>query len=111
MFGATGFTGKLACEYIAKNYPQLKWAIAGRSKDRLKEIRSNLAIYDSNLENMPILLADTQYTDQLEKIVNDSRVVISTVGPYAKYGTNLVGMCCMYGTHYADITGEVAWVR
>ncbi|KRX09222.1 hypothetical protein PPERSA_05891 [Pseudocohnilembus persalinus] len=111
VYGATGYTGKLVAQYIAKNYENLKWAIAGRSATRLENVRSQLAKENPQLEQLPIIVADSSNVDQLTKMINDTRVLISTVGPFSLYGNFVVAICAQYGTHYIDSTGEVAWIR
>lgn len=93
MFGATGFTGRLAAIYIAKNYPNLKWAIAGRSQEKLENIRAELFNINSKLGDLSVFVADSNDADKMKFIVNDTRVVVTTVGPFAKYGTYLVALC------------------
>ncbi|KRX06986.1 hypothetical protein PPERSA_07149 [Pseudocohnilembus persalinus] len=113
IYGATGFTGTLAAKYFAENYSlaNVKWAIAGRSTQKLAALKENLVSLNQDLKNLEILVAESQDVEQLRKIVNDTKVVISLAGPFAKYGSILVQLCALYGTHYADITGEVSWVR
>lgn len=132
LFGATGFVGKLAVSYLAKEYSDLnnndnnnnnkqqqqqrvKWAIAGRSKSKLhatlaaigQELGGNE--YTDILNNVDVIIADTSDQSTLKGLVENTRSIASTVGPFQKYGSPLVEYCAMYGTHYADITGEVPW--
>lgn len=117
LMGATGFTGRLAAKYLAAQYgassasSPVKWAIAGRKQSKLEEVRAELAATDAALANLPIILADSFDADSLRALCNDTRCVVSTVGPFARYGTGLVQCCTQFGTHYCDITGESDWMR
>ena len=108
IWGATGFTGNLVCDYISKNYNEreLRWAIAGRNKKKILKLQQKLKIDDSRT-----IIADSSDKDSLVKMVKKSKVVCTTVGPYAKYGTNLVEACIEGETNYCDITGETQWIR
>ena len=108
IWGATGFTGNLVCDYINKNYNEreLRWAIAGRNEKKILKLQQKLKIDDSRT-----IIADSSDKDSLVKMVKKSRVVCTTVGPYAKYGTNLVEACIEGETNYCDITGETQWIR
>ena len=108
IWGATGFTGNLVCNYINKNYNEreLRWAIAGRNEKKILKLQQKLKIDDSRT-----IIADSSDKDSLVKMVKKSRVVCTTVGPYAKYGTNLVEACIEGETNYCDITGETQWIR
>ena len=108
IWGATGFTGNLVCDYINKNYNEreLRWAIAGRNKKKILKLQRKLKIDDSRT-----IIADSFDKDSLVKMVKKSKVVCTTVGPYAKYGTNLVEACIEGETNYCDITGETQWIR
>ena len=112
VWGATGFTGQLVVEYLAKTYGvdgDLRWAIAGRNRNKLDEVRQ-ACLPAAQHEKLPILLADSDDAASLAKMVRQTRVVCTTVGPYAKYGTPLVAACVEAGTHYCDLTGEVQWM-
>ncbi len=108
IWGATGFTGNLVCDYINKNYNEreLRWAIAGRNEKKILKLQQKLKIDDSRT-----IIADSSDKDSLVKMVKKSKVVCTTVGPYAKYGTNLVEACIEGETNYCDITGETQWIR
>ena len=108
IWGATGFTGNLVCDYINKNYNEreLRWAIAGRNKKKILKLQQKLKIDDSRT-----IIADSSDKDSLVKMVKKSKVVCTTVGPYAKYGSNLVEACIEGETNYCDITGETQWIR
>lgn len=112
LFGATGFTGKLVAEYIAHARPKdLRWAIAGRNRDKLLAVKKELVAIDAALAELPILIADGHDEASLDALVPKTRVVCTTVGPFAKHGGLLVRACARHGTHYCDITGEVPFVR
>ena len=109
IWGATGFTGKLVTEYMAQQYTasNLKWAIAGRSKEKLE----NVVASSGQLENLDVLVADAKDEQAMHNLVQQTRVVLTTVGPYARYGSELVAACAEHGTHYCDLTGEVHWMK
>lgn len=116
--GATGFTGKLLCEYYAKNYSSqdtnLTWAIAGRNSSRLIELKAKLVRIDpknKKLQDLPTLVADNQNLEDMKCLANHARVIVSCAGPFGKFGSVLVNCCAAYGTDYVDITGEIDWVR
>jgi short subunit dehydrogenase-like uncharacterized protein len=112
VWGATGFTGKLVVEYLAETYGvdgELRWAIAGRNRNKLDAVR-HACLPAAEREKLPILLADSDDAASLAKLVQRARVICTTVGPYAKYGTPLVAACVEAGTHYCDLTGEVQWM-
>ena len=104
IWGATGFTGKLVTRYMKQNYTDgnFKWAIAGRNPDKL----AGLGIPENRT-----LLADSNDKESMAQLVQKGRVVLTTVGPYARYGNTLVEACTKHGTHYCDLTGEVYWMR
>lgn len=112
LWGATGFTGQLVAEYLAENAgPTVRWAIAGRNRDKLAALRRRLTAVNPTLSDLPILLGDSLDRESLDKIVAQARVVCSTVGPYTTYGTPLVAACVEQGVAYCDLTGETNWVR
>ena len=108
VFGASGFVGRLVTERLAERAAGsgLRWAVAGRSEQRLEAVRTQLG-----LVALPVLLASADDRDSLDRLAARSRVICSTVGPYARHGSELVAACAGAGTHYCDITGEVQWVR
>lgn len=109
--GATGFTGTLCAEYLLRQYGangDLRWALAGRSEQKLREVRSALGPEASKLE---IIVADSFDAEALLALAQRTRVVLTTVGPYALYGSDLVAACVTAGTHYCDLAGEVQWIR
>ena len=110
IWGATGFTGKWVAKHLHENYSgsDLTWAIAGRSVEKLSEVRKFIGDAD---ESVPQLVADANDANSLQELVDSAKVVITTVGPYAHYGSGLVKACAEAGTHYVDLTGEVPWMR
>lgn len=111
VWGASGFTGRLVVEYLNdryKNGGDLNWAIAGRSQKKLQQILDGLAISESVPD---ILIADSHDADSLRKLTRSTKVVLTTVGPYALYGSELVGACVETGTHYCDLSAEIYWLR
>jgi short subunit dehydrogenase-like uncharacterized protein len=109
IFGATGFTGRLVAEYLNATYGvggTVRWAMAGRSASKLAEIRDALGI-DSAL---PLLVADANDAEALAKLVKQTHVVLTTVGPYQKYGEPLIRACAAAGTDYVDLCGEPGWM-
>ncbi len=103
VFGATGFVGALVAEHLAQSAPAgVRIGLAGRSKERLEQVRDGLD------RDWPLLVVDARDPAEL---VDSARVVCTTVGPYARYGRPLVEACARSGTHYLDLTGEVVFVR
>lgn len=107
IWGSTGFTGRLACEYIGKNYPNLKWALAGRKKSVLDEIKKSLGLKES----VGVILADLADSPSIAAMASSTTVLLSTAGPYAKIGAPVLQACVEAGTHYCDLTGEIPWIR
>jgi short subunit dehydrogenase-like uncharacterized protein len=101
LFGATGFTGRLVAEYLLQRRAPIKWAIAGRDRRKLEALDTGV----------PILIADANDLASLDAVAAQTRVVCSTVGPYAKYGSPLVEACAKHGVDYCDLTGETHWIR
>lgn len=111
LFGATGFTGSLTAEYLARNVPDnCRWALAGRSRKKLEAVRERLSAISPELESLALLDADVTDADSMAAIASAARVVITTVGPYVKYGEALVAACAAAGTDYVDLTGEPEFV-
>lgn len=109
--GATGFTGALVADYLCKRYgvnSELRWAAAGRSADKLTALKVSLG---PSADTLPLIVADTLDKQSMHDLVRRTRVVLTTVGPYARYGSALVAACATNGTHYCDLAGEVQWVR
>jgi short subunit dehydrogenase-like uncharacterized protein len=109
VFGASGYTGKLVAEYIQNEYggnQSLKWALAGRNKDKLAGIKEDL-----NLESdLTILKVDSNDQESLDAMTSAAKCILTTVGPYQLYGSNLVESCAKNGTDYVDLTGEPGWM-
>lgn len=110
LFGATGFTGRLVARHLADE-PGLAWALAGRNRDKLEALRTELARERPALKDLPILVADTQRPEEIAAVVQTTRVVCTTVGPYDLLGEPVVAACAEHGTHYCDLTGEVPFIR
>lgn len=112
VFGATGFTGKLVAAYLTRKRAKepFTFALAGRSRAKLLEVRAALAAIDPSAAELPLLIADAADPASLEAVAAQARVVLTTVGPYAIHGEPLVAACVAKGTDYVDITGEPAFV-
>ena len=111
LFGATGFTGRLTAEYLARHAPDgLRWALAGRNRDKLEEVRHHLATISGSAADLELLHADVTDPTSLVQVAERARVVITTVGPYLAYGEPLVAACADAGTDYVDLTGEPEFV-
>ena len=108
VYGATGYTGRLVAEYLAQAYPQgVRWAMAGRSLSKLQQVREELALPDT----VPLLTANSDDPASLRAMCERTTVVLTTVGPYQLYGSDLVAACAATGTAYVDLCGEPAWMR
>ena len=108
IYGATGFTGRLVAEYLVQAYPTgLSWAMAGRSRAKLEEVRDLIGAR----ADTPLITADSADPASLRAMVERATVVITTVGPYQLYGSDLVAACAATGTAYVDLCGEPAWMR
>ncbi|ORM38279.1 saccharopine dehydrogenase NADP-binding domain-containing protein [Williamsia sp. 1135] len=109
VYGATGFVGKLTAEYLAKHAPAgTKVALAGRSEHKLAQVRFNLP---APANEWPLVIADSNSPASLDAMAARTRVVCTTVGPYLKYGENVLAATVNAGTDYVDLTGEVPFVR
>ncbi len=106
VYGATGYTGRLVAEYL-KTKTGLKWAMAGRSADKLAEVRDLIGV----AADTPLIVADASDPASLDAMVKRTKVVLTTVGPYQLYGNELVEACVANGTDYTDLCGEPAWMR
>lgn len=113
LFGATGFTGQLTADHLVRHHLQngLKLALAGRDEKKLERVRADVAKTNPLAASLPILVCDAHDEAALMKVASRTTVVLTTVGPYAKHGEKLVGACAKHGTHYADLTGEVTFMR
>ncbi|HXN37839.1 MAG TPA: saccharopine dehydrogenase NADP-binding domain-containing protein, partial [Solirubrobacteraceae bacterium] len=109
LFGATSFVGRLTAEYLSRAAPaQVRIGLAGRSRERLRELQSSLG---AGAGDWPLLIADTSDQHAVNELARSARVLATTVGPYRRYGLPVVDACASAGTHYADLTGEVLFMR
>jgi short subunit dehydrogenase-like uncharacterized protein len=109
VFGATGFVGRLTAKYLADHGPGgVRIALAGRSRSRLEEARAALG---ATAADWPLVEADSLDAEAMAALAASTRVVATTVGPYHRYGLPLVNACAAAGTHYADLTGEILFMR
>ena len=110
IYGATGFTGKLVVEYMQEKYGKdegISWAIAGRSEEKLNSVREELKV-GSNVRQ---LLVDSNDTDSIASMVQQTKCVLTTVGPYQLYGANILQQCVVHGVDYVDLCGEPGWMH
>lgn len=110
IYGATGFTGQLVLEYVARTYPDssnLRYAIAGRNPTKLAQVRQQAGAP----ADTPLIEADADEPQTLRDMVESTQVVLTTVGPYQLYGNQLVALCAELGTDYVDLCGEPAWMH
>lgn len=112
VFGATSFVGQILTrelvQHLNEHHKSLRWAIAGRSNSKLQKLKASLGEAG---QAIPILIADASDDDELNDLCSQTRVVVSTVGPYALYGEPLVRACVKNGTDYCDLTGETQWIK
>ena len=116
VWGATGFTGKLVVEYLASHYnngkPKLKWAMAGRNESKLADCRAEISKRVNVKENsMKILTANIRDNESMDQLVQQTKVMLSTAGPFARIGEPVVAACIRNNCDYCDITGEPTFVR
>src|SRR5436305_10891020 len=110
VYGASGFTGQLVAEYLALRYAKdsdLKWAMAGRSLEKLAHVRNAIGAP----ADTPLIAADASDPALLKAMIDQTRSVLTTVGPYQLYGSELVAACAASGTDYLDLCGEPLWMR
>jgi len=105
IYGATGFTGKLCVKYFQSLNTTVNWAMAGRNLIKLEKVAKE------NQTNVEILIADSGDEKALDNLTSRARVILSTTGPFHRYGSKLVASCIKNHTHYVDITGENFWVK
>jgi len=111
VFGATSFVGQILTRYLYRRFGtdgDLRWAIAGRSEEKLRKLHASLY---PKATKLPIIVADADDEESLRRMCGETRVVLSTVGPYALYGEPLVKVCAATGTDYCDLAGEAQWIR
>jgi short subunit dehydrogenase-like uncharacterized protein len=110
LYGASGFVGRQTVAYFARHAQvralELKWALAGRSADKLDAVRRDCGALQAGL-----VVAEAHDAQSMDALARDASVVLSTAGPFALYGSELVAACVRHGTHYVDITGETPWVK
>ena len=109
VYGATGFTGRLVAEYLAAKYGvggSVKWAMAGRSAAKLEEVRDEIGAP----KDTPLIVADANDAASLKAMVGRAKAILTTVGPYQLYGSDLVAACAAAGTDYLDLSGEPNWM-
>ena len=110
VYGASGFTGRLVAEYLAQQYGAgkgVKWAMAGRSLDKLAEVRDEIGAP----ADTPLVVADASDPTSVRAMVTRAKAILTTVGPYQLYGSDLVAACAAAGTDYLDLCGEPVWMR
>lgn len=110
VYGATGFTGRLVAEYLAHEYANestIKWAMAGRNLEKLAQVRDEIGAPI----HTPLIIADANDTASLQNMLDRTKLVLTTVGPYQLYGSILVEMCAKSGVDYVDLCGEPVWMR
>ena len=105
IYGATGFTGKLCAKYLSENTSDISWAIAGRNKEKLEEVKKEFSL------DVDIFIAESNDEKALDNITQNTKVVLSTAGPFHRYSSNLVKSCVKNSSDYVDITGEFFWIR
>ncbi|MEE6273337.1 saccharopine dehydrogenase NADP-binding domain-containing protein [Georgenia sp. MJ206] len=108
VYGASGFVGRLVASYLAEDGGDVRVGLAGRSRERLEDVRAGLGPVAAGWE---ILVADSGDDDALRELAEATAVVATTVGPYARHGMPLVRACAEAGTHYVDLAGEVLFIR
>ena len=107
VYGATSFVGQILCRTLI-DVPGVKWAMAGRSEAKLRALRDSMGLQAAKLE---LIIAEASEAPALRAMCERAKVIISTVGPYALYGSTLVEVCAATGTDYCDLTGETQWIR
>src|SRR5262245_58672496 len=109
IFGSTGYTGRLVAEHLLKTYGAhgpVKWAMAGRSRDKLEQVRSEIGAN----ANVPLVVADSNDAASLAAMAEQTKALITTAGPYQLYGDGVVAACAKAGTDCLDLTGESSWI-
>jgi short subunit dehydrogenase-like uncharacterized protein len=111
LFGATSFVGEILSKYMLEQHGaegEIKWALAGRSLSKLEQLKSSLG---AGAVNLPIIVADTSNEADVNAMCGSTKVLVSTVGPYALYGEPVIKSCVTQGTDYCDLTGEPQWIQ
>lgn len=109
VYGATGFTGRLVAEHLAGKYGvggEVRWAMAGRSADKLAQVRDEIGAP----KKTPLVVADVSDPPSVRTMVRRAKAILTTVGPYQLYGSDLVAACAAAGTDYLDLSGEPNWM-
>ncbi|MGV6801680.1 MAG: saccharopine dehydrogenase family protein [bacterium] len=109
IYGASGFTGRLIADYLGRSpsAKNINWAMAGRNREKLEAVRAEISAPPTT----PLVIADAATPATLSDMVQSTKTVISAVGPYQKYGSELVALCASLGTNYVDLCGEPLWMR
>ena len=114
IWGSTGFTGRLVVEYLLSTYGEqspFSWAVAARNKEKLMQVINELSSKYPFATKLPTMIADSFDRKSLDEMTRKTKVICTTVGPYSKYGSELVASCIAHGTHYCDLTGEPPFVK
>jgi short subunit dehydrogenase-like uncharacterized protein len=110
VFGASSFVGKLVTKYLLEQHgvkpSNFKWAIAARSREKLEDVKKEL-----KADSLPLIIADASDEKSLKEMLTQTRVCITVVGPYTRYGEQLVKVASQNGVHLLDLTGETLWVK
>jgi Saccharopine dehydrogenase NADP binding domain len=110
VFGASSFVGKLVTKYLLERYgakpSTFKWALAARSREKLEDVKKEL-----KADSLPLIIADASDEKSLKAMLTQTRVCITVVGPYTRYGEQLVRVASKNGVHLLDLTGETLWVK
>jgi len=110
VYGASGFTGRLVAEYLQRRYgngADVRWAMAGRSQAKLEAVRDEIGLP----ADTPLVVADSSNKSSMQAMAEGTKSVLTTVGPYQLYGSQLVDVCANSGTDYVDLCGESVWMR
>ncbi len=112
VYGATGFTGELVCEYLSKK-EGVRLGLAGRNRDKLEKLKERLLSNkdQKKAKSIDIVLAKTNDLQSLKEMTAQTKVLCNCVGPYLSHGLNIIEACVSEGTHYTDLCGEVPWIR
>jgi saccharopine dehydrogenase (NAD+, L-glutamate forming) len=113
LYGATSFVGQITAKYLSQflaDSNDIEWAIAGRDEEKLKKLQSEISDSGS-AKKVDIIIANSNDEASLDEMTKQAKVVISTVGPYLKYGEPLIKSCANNGTDYVDLTGEAIFIK